>query len=235
MVLGGLLVVPRGLVDKMAGRPAPSTDRSDDTQLAAAQARAIVMETERRLGFEPTEREFDKLGYDIESRVPATGKLRFIEVKGRRSDADTVTVTKNGDPVLAEQAGRTSSSPSSCSAAAATYEHGDCEVAVSWFRRAAEQGHAPAQAALGYMYSAGRGVGQDHEVAVSWFRSTSGGIRGMTAVDQRTADDATGAARPWCRSMRPPDSNGRGVLSHFATLDRAPGRLREPEQPPDRA
>ena len=53
------------------------------------------METERGLGFEPTDREFDKLGYDIESRDPATGKLRFIEVKGRRSDADTVTVTKN--------------------------------------------------------------------------------------------------------------------------------------------
>ena len=53
------------------------------------------METECSLGFEPTDREFDKLGYDIESRDPATGKLRFIEVKGRRSDADTVTVTKN--------------------------------------------------------------------------------------------------------------------------------------------
>ena len=95
VVLGGLLVVPRGLVDKMAGRPAPSTGRPDDTQPAAALARAIVMETECSLGFEPTDREFDKLGYDIESRDPATGKLRFIEVKGRRSDADTVTVTKN--------------------------------------------------------------------------------------------------------------------------------------------
>ena len=95
VVLGGLLVVPRGLVDKMTGRPAPSTVRPDDTLAVAARARAIVMETERRLGFEPTDREFDKLGYDIESRDPATGKLRFIEVKGRRSDADTVTVTKN--------------------------------------------------------------------------------------------------------------------------------------------
>ena len=95
VVLGGLLVVPQGLVDKMAGRSTPSTGRPDDTQLVAARARAIVMETERRLGFEPTDREFDKLGYDIESRDPATGKLRFIEVKGRRSDADTVTVTKN--------------------------------------------------------------------------------------------------------------------------------------------
>jgi hypothetical protein len=31
------------------------------------------------------DREFEKLGYDIESRVPGTGKLRFIEVKGRVS------------------------------------------------------------------------------------------------------------------------------------------------------
>ena len=53
------------------------------------------METERCLGFEPTDREFEKLGYDIESRVPATGSLRFIEVKGRVSEADDITVTRN--------------------------------------------------------------------------------------------------------------------------------------------
>ena len=53
------------------------------------------MEVERSLGFEPTDREFEKLGYDIESRVPGTGKLRFLEVKGRVTGADTITVTKN--------------------------------------------------------------------------------------------------------------------------------------------
>ena len=53
------------------------------------------MEVERGLGYEPTDREFDKLGYDIESRVPGTGRLRFIEVKGRASGAETITVTKN--------------------------------------------------------------------------------------------------------------------------------------------
>ena len=42
------------------------------------------METERRLGFDPTDRELEKRGYDIESRVPTTGALRFLEVKGRR-------------------------------------------------------------------------------------------------------------------------------------------------------
>lgn len=53
------------------------------------------MAIERRLGFEPTDREFEKLGYDIESRDPKTGRLRFIEVKGRVSGAATLTVTRN--------------------------------------------------------------------------------------------------------------------------------------------
>ena len=95
VVLGGLLVVPRGLIDQMAGHDAPAPKPPLNTQIAAARARAIVMEIERNLGYEPTDRELDKLGYDIESRVPATGRLRFIEVKGRRSDAETITVTRN--------------------------------------------------------------------------------------------------------------------------------------------
>ena len=90
VVLGGLLVVPQGMMDAMAGRRSPV-----DTQEVGARARAIVMEVERGLGYEPTDREFDKLGYDIESRVPGTGRLRFIEVKGRASGAATIAVTKN--------------------------------------------------------------------------------------------------------------------------------------------
>ena len=53
------------------------------------------MEIEHNLGFEPTDREMEKLGYDVESRVPGTGKLRFIEVKGRVTGAPTITVTRN--------------------------------------------------------------------------------------------------------------------------------------------
>ena len=48
------------------------------------------MDIERSLGFDPTDREFEKLGYDVESRIPGTGKLRFIEVKGRVSGAPTI-------------------------------------------------------------------------------------------------------------------------------------------------
>jgi len=53
------------------------------------------MRAERDLGFDPVDREFERLGYDIESRDPQSGRLRFIEVKGRVADADTITVTKN--------------------------------------------------------------------------------------------------------------------------------------------
>ena len=31
----------------------------------------------------------------LKKKRPATGRLRFIEVKGRRADAETVTVTRN--------------------------------------------------------------------------------------------------------------------------------------------
>ena len=47
------------------------------------------------MGFQPRDVSADKCGYDVESAVPGTGKLRFIEVKGRAKDAATVTVTKN--------------------------------------------------------------------------------------------------------------------------------------------
>ncbi len=95
VVLGGLVVVPMGLIALMSGGAAPVQMAVGDTQASAARARAIVMEVERTFGFDPTDREYEKLGYDIESRVTGTGKLRFIEVKGRASGADTVTVTKN--------------------------------------------------------------------------------------------------------------------------------------------
>ncbi|SDR39013.1 protein of unknown function [Rhizobiales bacterium GAS113] len=94
VVIGGMLVVPAGLIAAMIGQQRPASV-STDTQAAAARARQIVMDIERGLGFEPTDRELEKLGYDIESRIPGTGRLRFIEVKGRASGAATITVTRN--------------------------------------------------------------------------------------------------------------------------------------------
>ena len=95
VILGGLLVVPRGLIASMTGERGADATTAVDTQAAAARARAIVMEIERNLGFEPEDVELKKVGYDVESRVPGTGRLRFIEVKGRMAEADHFTVTKN--------------------------------------------------------------------------------------------------------------------------------------------
>ena len=96
IVLGATLVVPLGLIQSMAGAaPRDAATTAHDTQAAAARAREIVMAVERDLGFVPTDREFEKVGYDIESRIPDTGKLRFIEVKGRVSGAPTILVTRN--------------------------------------------------------------------------------------------------------------------------------------------
>lgn len=94
VIIGGYLVVPIGFLAIMQGTALPA-GYPIETQVNAARARSIIMEIERGLGFEPFDRELDKLGYDIESRIPGTGKLRFIEVKGRVSGARSITVTKN--------------------------------------------------------------------------------------------------------------------------------------------
>ena len=97
LALGAVVVVPAGLLAVMAGKAEepPVTEGHRDLLAPAAAARAAVMEIERRLGFEPIDRELEKLGYDVESRDPRTGRLRFIEVKGRISGAATITVTRN--------------------------------------------------------------------------------------------------------------------------------------------
>ena len=95
VILGGLVVVPLGLLAKITGQPVSTVKDAVDRLAVAAHAREIIMEVERSLGFEPIDREFEKLGYDIESKDPKTGKLRFIEVKGRASGEQTLTVSRN--------------------------------------------------------------------------------------------------------------------------------------------
>lgn len=45
--------------------------------------------------------------------------------------------------------------------------------AATWYRKAAEQGYAPAQYTLGAMYEKGLGVTQDYPQAVSWYRKAA--------------------------------------------------------------
>ena len=45
----------------------------------------------------------------------------------------------------------------------------DYAEAVKWYRKAAEQGNAAAQGALGLLYAQGQGVPQDYVQARKWF------------------------------------------------------------------
>lgn len=96
LVVGGALIVPAGLIQRLKGDnqvdPGIFARVKERVEKLAMEA---VMAIEQALGFEPRDVSADKCGYDIESRIPGTGQLRFIEVKGRISGASTVTVTKN--------------------------------------------------------------------------------------------------------------------------------------------
>ena len=74
VVLGGSLVVPAGLIALVTGRPLATRAVPADHQAAAARARAIVMQVERSLGFEPTDREFLNLGLRHREPRPGTGQ-----------------------------------------------------------------------------------------------------------------------------------------------------------------
>jgi hypothetical protein len=80
VVLGGVLVIPAGLIATITGKAAqkPATVSAVDKQAVAARARAIVMEIERRLGFDPRDCEEEKKGYDVESRVPGTHPVGLV-------------------------------------------------------------------------------------------------------------------------------------------------------------
>ncbi|HEV3257884.1 MAG TPA: helicase-related protein [Gemmataceae bacterium] len=96
VVLGGAMIVPLGLVRRLQGvRQQEPPTFAAETERSERLAMEAVMETERRLGYRPRDVSDQKLGYDIESAIPGTGRLRFLEVKGRVAGAKTVTVTKN--------------------------------------------------------------------------------------------------------------------------------------------
>ena len=100
VVRGRALVVPIGLLRRAApasGAAAEPLGVRETTPAGRAEVERLAMEAvmaaERALGHEPRDVSAAKVGYDVESREAKTGRLRFIEVKGRAGDADTVTVT----------------------------------------------------------------------------------------------------------------------------------------------
>ncbi|MGA8030567.1 MAG: helicase-related protein [Bryobacteraceae bacterium] len=101
VAIGGSLVVPVGLLQRLMPSPAYPLNGADYAASAEERktiellAMQMVMEAEKQLGNQPRDVSGEKCGYDIESKVLADGKLRFIEVKGRTLEGDTVTVTRN--------------------------------------------------------------------------------------------------------------------------------------------
>lgn len=101
VIVGGAIVIPRGLLNRLTGKPdifAADAMARREVELAAMRA---VMDIEASLGFIPCDVSAAKVGYDVESQIPQSKRgadgstLRFIEVKGRVRGANTVTVSKN--------------------------------------------------------------------------------------------------------------------------------------------
>lgn len=97
VLIGGALVVPASMLDESKAelyidQGFASPEEKAATEKAAMEAVFIV---ENELKNAPRDRSREKIGYDVESTCSETGSLRFIEVKGRKKDAKTVTITKN--------------------------------------------------------------------------------------------------------------------------------------------
>jgi superfamily II DNA or RNA helicase len=101
VIVGGALVIPRGLLNKLMGRPDTFTADVTARREIELTAMKTVMDIERSLGFIPIDVSAAKVGYDVESQIPldkrdsSSATLRFIEVKGRIAGSETVTVSKN--------------------------------------------------------------------------------------------------------------------------------------------
>jgi SNF2 family DNA or RNA helicase len=96
VVVGGALIIPIGLLQRLQDKSEPKAQMfARETKRVEMFAMNAVIAIEKKLGYEPQDVSSLKCGYDIESRIPETGALRFIEVKGRIEGAETVTVTKN--------------------------------------------------------------------------------------------------------------------------------------------
>ena len=113
IVVGGALIIQCGLINRLTGKPVPFSVDATARRTIELTAMQAVMEIETTLGHIPIDVSAAKVGYDIESKIPQdwvrgrpvrtsennrdnlTPTLLFIEVKGRSSGADTVTLTKN--------------------------------------------------------------------------------------------------------------------------------------------
>ncbi|MBW2092944.1 MAG: DUF3883 domain-containing protein, partial [Deltaproteobacteria bacterium] len=90
VIVGGTIVISIGLLKSET--LGPDLAQRSVIENIAMQA---VMAHEAENGNHPEDVSQHNLGYDIESFDPESNRLRFLEVKGRQSGADTITVSRN--------------------------------------------------------------------------------------------------------------------------------------------
>ena len=70
----------------------------------------------------------------------------------------------------------------------------DNQQAARWIRIAAEQGYAPAQLDLGYLYEQGKGVSLDYSAAYMWYKAAADrGAKAANAQLKKLSGLLTGA------------------------------------------
>ena len=94
-ILGGLLVVPKEIIDNKGDTAEILNVDFESRKVIEETAMKAVIENEINLGYEPQDVSSQNLGCDILSFDRTRNKHRFIEVKGKSFDKREVTVSKN--------------------------------------------------------------------------------------------------------------------------------------------
>ena len=90
-VVAAALVIPQGLLDRLAGILEPHNPAG--TAETDRRAVAAVMKAERSLGRVPVEQDHNNPGFDIQSRDPGDGTVYLIEVKGHLPTTPEIKVS----------------------------------------------------------------------------------------------------------------------------------------------
>jgi hypothetical protein len=96
-VIGGVLVIPAGLLAQRSGAPQFSADAAARARIERLAMQAVV-DAEHALGHRTKDVSAQKCGWDITVYIDQPEGLaleRHIEVKGRAKGQDTITVTAN--------------------------------------------------------------------------------------------------------------------------------------------
>ena len=103
------------------------------------------------------------------------------------------------------------------------YQRGDYATAVTWFRKAADQGVAIAQVTLGLMHAEGEGVPQDYAEAVKWLRKAAkqGLVEAQTLLGfmyhdgEGVPQDIAEAVKWWRMAVEQGDVDAQYNLGHM--------------------